>query len=161
MSYIKILRKKFKSTFFYNVIQNWLHKPLKSFSDCFGEDLFVFNYFSDLNKGFYIDIGCNQPKINSLTFLLHKKGWKGMNFDISERCIKLYKFFRSNDFNLNEYKKFLQEIGYLEEVPADFTITTRNTDPEISSIPGPQLVVPIMNARFALNATNARCMVNH
>ena len=63
---------------------------------------------------------------------------------------------KSNDFNLNEYKKFLKEIGYLEEVPADFTITTRNTDPEISGIPGPQLVVPIMNARFALNATNAR-----
>ncbi len=63
---------------------------------------------------------------------------------------------KNNDFNINEYKKFLQEIGYLEEVPADFTITTRNTDPEISSIPGPQLVVPIMNARFALNATNAR-----
>ena len=63
---------------------------------------------------------------------------------------------KNNDFNLNEYKKFLQEIGYLEEVPEDFTIITRNTDPEISSIPGPQLVVPIMNARFALNATNAR-----
>ena len=63
---------------------------------------------------------------------------------------------RNNIFDLNEYKKFLQEIGYLEEVPDDFTITTRNTDPEISSIPGPQLVVPIMNARFALNATNAR-----
>ena len=101
MSYFKTLRKKLKSTFFYNVIQNWLHKPLKSFSDCFGEDLFVYNYFSDLNKGFYIDIGCNQPKINSLTFLLHKKGWKGMNFDISERCINLYKFFRRNDSNLN------------------------------------------------------------
>jgi len=63
---------------------------------------------------------------------------------------------KNNDFNLNEYKKFLLEIGYLEEVPPDFAITTRNTDPEISSIPGPQLVVPIMNARFALNATNAR-----
>lgn len=101
MSYFKILRKKIKSTFFYNVIQNWLHKPLKSFSDCFGEDLFVYNYFSDLNKGFYIDVGCNQPKINSLTFLLHKKGWKGMNFDISERCIKLYELFRNNDLNFN------------------------------------------------------------
>ena len=63
---------------------------------------------------------------------------------------------KNNDFNLHEYKEFLQEIGYLKEVPEDFTITTRNTDPEISSIPGPQLVVPIMNARFALNATNSR-----
>ena len=63
---------------------------------------------------------------------------------------------KNNDFNVKEYKKFLQEIGYLEEAPSDFIITTINTDPEISSIPGPQLVVPIMNARFALNATNAR-----
>ena len=63
---------------------------------------------------------------------------------------------KNNDFNLSEYKKFLQEIGYLEEVPDNFIITTKNTDHEISSIPGPQLVVPIMNARFALNATNAR-----
>ena len=101
MRYVKILRKKIKSTFFYNIIQNWLHKPLKSFSDSFGEDLFVCKYFADLNNGFYVDIGCNQPKINSLTFLLYKKGWRGMNFDISERCVKLYKFFRNKDFNLN------------------------------------------------------------
>ena len=101
MSNIKILRKKLKSTFLYNVIQNWLHKPLRSFSDCFGEDLFVCNYFSDLKTGFYIDIGCNQPKINSLTFLLYKKGWRGMNFDISERCIELYRFFRRDDSNFN------------------------------------------------------------
>ena len=63
---------------------------------------------------------------------------------------------KNNEFSLEEYKRFLEEIGYLEEVPDDFKITTDNTDPEISSIPGPQLVVPIMNARFALNATNAR-----
>ena len=63
---------------------------------------------------------------------------------------------KNNDFNLDDYKKFLVKIGYLEEVPDDFIITTENVDPEISSIPGPQLVVPIMNARFALNATNAR-----
>jgi len=63
---------------------------------------------------------------------------------------------KNNDFNFDDYKKFLAKIGYLEEVPDDFIITTENVDPEISSIPGPQLVVPIMNARFALNATNAR-----
>ena len=63
---------------------------------------------------------------------------------------------KNNDFNIDDYKKFLAQIGYLEEVPDDFIITTENVDPEISSIPGPQLVVPIMNARFALNATNAR-----
>ena len=58
--------------------------------------------------------------------------------------------------NLSTYKKFLNEIGYLLEEGDDFKITTKNVDPEISSIAGPQLVVPVMNARFALNAANAR-----
>ena len=54
------------------------------------------------------------------------------------------------------YRLFLQTIGYLQATGGDFTITTSGTDPEIHAIAGPQLVVPVMNARFALNATNAR-----
>jgi malate synthase len=54
------------------------------------------------------------------------------------------------------YRLFLQTIGYLQATGGDFTITTSGTDPEIHTIAGPQLVVPVMNARFALNATNAR-----
>ena len=63
---------------------------------------------------------------------------------------------KSIKFNYEEYENFLIEIGYLKKEGPDFKIKTENLDEEISSIAGPQLVVPIMNARYSLNASNAR-----
>ena len=65
---------------------------------------------------------------------------------------------KGREINLDKYKKFLIEIGYLKKEGPDFSIETKDVDDEITRIAGPQLVVPIMNARYALNAANARWM---
>ena len=63
---------------------------------------------------------------------------------------------RGHAHDRTAYEAFLRDIGYLVEDAGEFEIETTNVDPEIATVPGPQLVVPITNARFALNAANAR-----
>ena len=75
--------------------------------------------------------------------------------DIQKKLDEWHKVNRTK-FEFNEYKKYLKEIGYLVEEQGDFKIETSNVDDEIGKIAGPQLVVPIDNARYALNAANAR-----
>lgn len=75
--------------------------------------------------------------------------------ELQEKINEWHKQHRSQ-FDFEQYKSFLQEIGYLEPEVEDFEITTEHVDDEIAKQAGPQLVVPITNARYALNAANAR-----
>ncbi len=75
--------------------------------------------------------------------------------EIQKKLDDWYKL-KNSKINLEEYKKFLHEIDYLVEEKEDFKIETSNVDDEIAKIAGPQLVVPVDNARYAINAANAR-----
>jgi malate synthase len=76
--------------------------------------------------------------------------------DLQTRVDEWHVRHRNQAHDHEAYKRFLKEIGYLVEEGPDFEIETSNVDPEIALVPGPQLVVPITNARYALNAANAR-----
>jgi len=89
-------------------------------------------------------------------FSLKNKTLLGIRASIQEQIDEWHLANPGQEKNLDVYKNFLKKIGYLLEEGEDFKIMTENVDPEIASIAGPQLVVPVMNARFALNAANAR-----
>ena len=76
--------------------------------------------------------------------------------DIQDKIDAYHVARRGQSHDHEDYKSFLKDIGYLLDEGEAFEIDTANVDPEIASVPGPQLVVPITNARYALNAANAR-----
>ena len=102
------------------------------------------DYFWNGFSKILIDLGQTNKKLISEREIFQKKinDW--------------FKQFQGSKFDLSKYKKFLIEIGYIVEEKDNFKIDTGNVDPEISTICGPQLVVPITNARYALNAVNSR-----
>tara|TARA_Y100001958_G_C21022128_1_gene398272 strand:- start:96 stop:794 length:699 start_codon:yes stop_codon:yes gene_type:complete len=83
---ISYLKRKFKST-----------KKSYSYGGC---DLLINYIFRNNPKGFYIDIGCQHPVSNNNTYLLHKKGWTGINIDLDDTNIELFNYHRSNDNNI-------------------------------------------------------------
>ena len=130
----KSIGKLFVSTILYNFVNKELLKKTK---------IKQAHFWSGLEKSLY-----NLKEKNEKLIQIRKD----LQNLIDEWHIKN----NGNKFNLNRYKRFLLEIGYLKKKISNFKIQTKNVDEEIAKIPGPQLVVPISNARYALNAANAR-----
>ena len=86
----------------------------------------------------------------------HNRSLLARREELQSEIDEWYRGKRGSGYSMDEYKAFLKQVGYLVPEGSDFEVTTGNVDPEIASMAGPQLVVPIMNARFALNAANAR-----
>ena len=66
-----------------------------------GVDLIIDRMFSRLKKGIYLDLGCNHPIKYNNTYLLHKRGWRGINIDSDTKSIQEFKKFRPDDYNIN------------------------------------------------------------
>jgi FkbM family methyltransferase len=77
------------------------YKSIKKSYSQTGIDLVLKYIFKNQKTGFFIDIGCNHPVYNNNTYLLHRKGWVGLNIDLDEECIKLFNQFRPDDINVN------------------------------------------------------------
>ncbi len=90
--------------YFSNIINlYWKHKnflPKKQYS-CFGEDLFIVNYFKNQKEGVYVDVGSYHPFFWSNTYLLYKKNWNGINIDANPLSVDLFKMARKDDYNFN------------------------------------------------------------
>ena len=90
------------------------------------------------------------------TFTPENKALLAKRDEIQAKLDSWHKERRGKPIDQREYQAFLREIGYLVPEPAPFVITTENVDDEVATMAGPQLVVPVLNDRFALNAANAR-----
>jgi len=100
---------KLKELLFKNFFTYYFYKKLKIFRNSsknehlgeFGEDIFIRRFFKNTISGFYVDIGCYHPIKGSLTYYLFKKGWNGLNIDLSKVSIDLFKIARPKDYNVN------------------------------------------------------------
>ena len=87
--------------YFYKIFKIFRNKKKGNYFGEFGEDILINRFFRKKNNGFYVDIGCYHPIKGSLTYRLHKKGWKGLNVDLSKISIDLFKLARPKDYNIH------------------------------------------------------------
>ena len=108
MSELKTIELKIKkflinhplSYYFYKIFKLIKNKGKGNYFGEFGEDILINRFFRKKNEGFYVDVGCYHPTKGSLTYYLYKKGWRGLNVDLSKVSIDLFKLARPKDYNI-------------------------------------------------------------
>ena len=96
----KFLIKHSLSYYFYKIFKLIKNKGKGNYFGEFGEDILVNRFFIKKNEGFYVDVGCYHPIKGSLTYCLYKRGWRGLNVDLSKISIDLFKLARPKDYNI-------------------------------------------------------------
>ena len=86
--------------FYYMYYRPKIFFPRKTYS-MYGEDIVIDKFFEKKQNGFYLDIGCYHPIDGNNTYLLYKKGWNGINIDINQLSVDLFKIARKDDLNIN------------------------------------------------------------
>ena len=89
------------SYYFYKIFKLLKNKKKGNYFGEFGEDILINRFFRKIDDGFYVDIGCYHPTKGSLTYYLYKKGWRGLNVDLSRISIDLFKLARPKDYNIH------------------------------------------------------------
>jgi FkbM family methyltransferase len=126
-------------------------------------DLVLERLFKDINQGVYIDVGCNHPIKYNNTYLLHKKGWCGINVDADNSSIKLFNIFRKKDYNVNcvlSDKEEIKDFYFYHERSAINTLSkelvnSRKTKPaKTIKIKSKTLNQILENSPFNLNKIN-------
>ena len=108
----KYFKEKFiKPTILYSLYRMYKFRPFVSHS-AFGEEILINRIFKNIDLGFYVDVGALNPRVGSLTYQLYKKGWSGINIDLTEKNIKLFKLMRKRDISIHiavsDKKKILE-----------------------------------------------------
>lgn len=108
---------------FVRLFRRFFYRELRFSYSTNGEDIIIANFLSDINEGFFIDVGCNEPIAYSNTFGLYLKGWKGINIDANKVLIDKYKTLRSEDININAaVSDTIQEVEF--HISSNHTVST-------------------------------------
>ena len=104
--------------YFYKLLKIYRNKKPATHYGEFGEDILVNRILKNIKKGRYVDVGCYHPFKGSLTVELYRRGWKGINIDLSKTSIDLFNIVRKKDINLNlAISDFNGETNYYENSP--------------------------------------------